>query len=812
MIASCEIESGRESISLLADWECAVTEIPRSPENLDDLRFAPASVPGTTGADTSEYWFRCHFDFDTDTGAARERIYLDFGGLATLSEVWLNGRSILQSNSMFARHRIEVTAFLHRRNELLLVCRALAPQLRAKRLQQPRARWRTRVVTEQQLRWFRTTLLGRAPGFAPGPPVVGPWRPVCLVRERGPAIDEWTRVIDPEGAIHASIRFRTPPAAAWLVSGENRAELTNGEATLGIPGASRWWPHTHGEPALYPVRLELQLHGGAVLTYDDIPAAFRTVSFDRGFRLNGVPVFTRGVIWTPLPDSTEENLRRRLTLLRDGGFNLIRLAGTGWYEDETFHRLCDELGLLVWQDLMFANMDYPFADADFLETVRAEAATELTRVSRHASTAMICGNSEIEQQVGMLGLDPALGRGVFFGEDLPRIAARCCPDTPYIPSAPFGGDQPFRTRQGVANYFGVGAYLRPLEDARRAGVPYASECLAFSNIPEPEAIEAMALATPGGITPTHPAWKRGVPRDGGASWDFEDVRDHYLKLLYSVDPAELRYADPRFYWDLSRLVSGEAMAEVFGEWRRAGSGCGGGIVLAGADLHPGAGWGIIDSRGVPKAAWWLLRRALAPRAIWMTDEGLNGYDIHVANDTPAPVRATLRIRMFASERKTDEADREIVLDARATAVYSFEEILGRFVDISRAYRFGPPAHDLITASLHRTPGESAFARCFRFPAGRDLRRRPIVEIGITAQAAALATGEIEVLVGTRAFAHAVRVTAPGLLPDDCYFSIEPGGTHRLLFSPTAPAPLPSGLSVTALNAEGRITIPVEKPA
>jgi beta-mannosidase len=810
MIASCEIQAGRVSIPLLADWEVAVTETSHNPESLRDLRFAPASVPGTSGADTLEHWFRCRFDCGAIS--AEERLYLDFGGLATLSEVWLNGRPILQSNSMFARHRIEVTALLHSRNELLIVCRPLAAQLRTKRLQQPRARWRTRIVTEQQLRWFRTTLLGRAPGFASGPPPAGPWRPVALVRERGPVIEEWTRRVDADGAIHASIGFRTQPAAARLVSGEYRVEFSNGEATLRIPDARRWWPHTHGEPALYPVRLEVQLHDGSIVTYDDVPAGFRTVSFDRGFHINGVPVFTRGVIWTPLPNSSEDNLRRRLTLLRDGGFNLIRLPGTTWYEDETFHRLCGELGLLVWQDLMFANMDYPFAEPEFLETVRTEAETELARVSRYAGTAMICGNSEIEQQVGMLGLDPAVGRGVFFGEDLPRIAERCCPGVPYIPSAPFGGDQPFRTRQGVANYFGVGAYLRPLEDARRAAVPYASECLAFSNIPEPEAIEAMALEIPGGLTATHPAWKRGVPRDGGAAWDFEDVRDHYLNVLYALDPTDLRYTDSRFYWDLSRLVSGEVMAEVFGEWRRSGSNCGGGIVLCGADLEPGAGWGLIDNRGVPKAAYWFLRRALAPRAIWMTDEGLNGFDIHVANDSPTPLHATLRIAMFASERKTDEAEREIVLEPRARGFYSFEEILGRFVDISRAYRFGPPAHDLITASLHRTARESAFARCFRFPASRDLRRRPITEIGITAQAAVLPTGEIEVLMGTRTFANAVRVTAPGLLPDDSYFSIEPGGTRRLLFTPTAPGPLPTGLVVTALNAEGRVTIPVEKPA
>ena len=236
----------------------------------------------------------------------------------------------------------------------------------------------------------------------------------------------------------------------------------------------------------------------------------------------------------------------------------------------------------------------------------------------------------------------------FFGEELPGIAAKCCPGLPYIPSAPCGGDLPFRTRSGVANYFGVGAYLRPLEDVRRAEVRFASECLAFANVPEPEMLEKMAIATPGGSSPTHPAWKRAVPRDSGTGWDFEDVRDHYLKLLYSADPVALRYTDTTRYWELSRMVSGEVMAEVFGEWRRPASPCGGGIILWSADLEPGAGWGILDSQGQPKAAYWFLKRALAPCAIWTTDEGLNGVDIHVANDCPAALDAWLRAAYTAA--------------------------------------------------------------------------------------------------------------------------------------------------------------------
>src|SRR6185437_12849898 len=182
-----------------------------------------------------------------------------------------------------------------------------------------------------------------------------------------------------------------------------------------------------------------------------------------------------------------------------------------------------------------------------------------------------------------------------------------------VPSTPWGGDLPFRPDRGVAHYYGVGAYRRPLEDARRAEVKFAAECLAFANLPD---------------EPTE--WKAGVPRDVGAGWDFEDVRDHYLRELFALDPVALRSTDPERYLELSRQVSGEVMAEVFGEWRRAGSTCHGGLVLWLPDVRPGAGWGVLDHRGSPKVAYHNLRRVLRPVAVWSTDEGLDGIVAHVA--------------------------------------------------------------------------------------------------------------------------------------------------------------------------------------
>ncbi len=204
--------------------------------------------------------------------------------------------------------------------------------------------------------------------------------------------------------------------------------------------------------------------------------------------VNGVPVFVRGAVWTP-PDlvtmaPAETELRALLERVRDAGMNMLRVVGTAAYESATFHDLCDELGILVWQDLMFANLDYPGDDPDFRLGVEREARQVLAGLAGRPSLTVVCGNSEVEQQPAMLGLDPALGRGELWESVLPAIVAEAGADCAYVRSTPCGGVLPFDPGHGLAHYFGVSGYFRPLEDARRAEVRFASECLAFANVPD----------------------------------------------------------------------------------------------------------------------------------------------------------------------------------------------------------------------------------------------------------------------------------------------------------------------------------------
>ncbi|MGT2479782.1 alpha/beta fold hydrolase [Methylobacterium oryzae CBMB20] len=398
---------------------------------------------------------------------------------------------------------------------------------------------------------------------------------------------------------------------------------------------------------------------------------------------------------------------------------------------------------------MLANFDYPHEDPTFAAELDRELTEFLDWTQTAPSLCVLCGGSEVWQQAAMLGAPRAVWAGAFCAETLPERVAAQRPDLVVVPNSPSGGDLPFSPRGGCTHYFGVGAYCRPLEDARRAEVGFASECLAFANPPEP--------GTPGPTGPADPLWPAGIPQDRGADWDFETVRDHYVGALYGVDPAALRAEDPDRYLELGRAAVAEVMEATFAEWRRPRSPTAGGLVLMLRDLAPGAGWGVIDWTHRPKSAWYALKRAFRPVQVLLTDEGLDGLHVHVLNET-ASVRALTLSLTFCdgAGRVAARAERDLVAGPRAALTLTSAALLGRFFDATDSYRFGPRIHDLAHARLTDADG-CVVAESFHFPGARPVDRSAI---GLRAEP--VATGEGPGLrVSTERFARGVQVLAPG---------------------------------------------------
>ncbi len=780
------------------------------PADLDRVAVAwhDARVPGTVGMalhrdldvpgpyDADDWWYRTRFA--RPPGPAGARFYLRFDGLATLAEVWLNGAPLMESRNMFVGTRVEVTAALREANELVIRFASLEAALAGK---QPRPRWRTALVSAQNLRAFRTTLLGRMPGWSVPVAPVGPWGPVvlecverCDVREL--ELHAFVDGAQPRIALRAQIATvgGAPIDNALLRVGEDAyaLDVEPGRdgctvcADLAIREAPLWWPHTHGEPNLVPCRLEVQA-GGEWIGVDCGRVGFRALALDTDDGLvdlyvNDVPVFCRGACWTPLDPlalhAPAEALRAALETARAAGVNMLRIGGTMVYESDAFYRLCDELGILVWQDFMFANMDYPLDDADFRCDAEAEARWQLRRLHRHPCIAMYCGGSETAQQAAMMGVPAGQWLHPFFSETLPGLAAQLHPGVPYFPATPWGGPLPFHVGTGLAHYYGVGAYRRPLADVKSARVKFAAECLAFANVPDPDTMQQV-LGTP--IPPPHhPKWKARQPRDPGAGWDFEDVRDHYLEALFGKDPVALRSRDLARYYALSRVVSGEVMRRVFAEWRAPQSGCGGGLVWFHRDLVPGAGWGIVDATGRPKAAYWYLKRAWAPRSVHFTDEGLDGLAIHVVNDGAEPLDATVELELLqAGKRAADIACRAVAVAPHEALTLSADGMLGFFTDSTAAYRFGPPKHDVIAVRLRSNVDGEVLGEDFHFPAGLDLQMQ--ADARVEAQVAWREANEAVLTLRSDTFLQSVAITCAGFTPDDNYFHVAPQQPKRVVF-------------------------------
>ncbi len=770
-----------------------------------DGSWIPAAVPGTAAAALSEaglwsesepaplhdkdIWYRTRL-----TGTGRER--LRFDGLATLCEIWLDGVKVGVSDSMF--RAVTVEAELTGEDDLVLCFRSLAAGLARPH---KRGRWRPRLATPGSLRVHRTSLLGFMPGWSPVIDLVGPYRPVTRARAAEGAVKADLRASLEGTTGHLVARLRLPgheaETATLRCDGRN-ATLTRREpglyaGELVLPGIDPWWPHTHGEPRLHAVEADV---GG--VRYACGRVGFRSLALTRpfeeglGLAVNGVPVFCRGACWTPADlvglTGTPASYRPMLDLAREAGVNMLRVPGITLYEADAFHDLCDERGILVWQDLMLANFDYPHDDPAFAESLAAELAGLLDRTQTSPSLAVVCGGSEVWQQAAMLGLPREAWSGGFPTATLPDLVAARRPDLLTVPNSPSGGDLPFSVRAGATHYFGVGAYLRPFEDARRAEVGFASECLAFANVPEPESLRRAALTDP-----ADPRWALGVPRDRGADWDFETVRDHYVATLYGADPARLRHEDPARYLALGRAAVVEAMEATFAEWRRDRSRTAGGLVLSWRDLAPGAGWGVIAHDGLPKSAWYALKRAFRPVQVLLTDEGLDGLRVHALNETPEAVTASLRLTVLdATGKAVAKAERSVTLPPRGALAWSSAELLGRFFDATCAYRFGPAIHTLSHVALIDGTG-TALAEAFHFPLGRDVAPTALGLIADLSEA----EGGFVLRLSTERPALGVAIDLEGNgRPTDNHFHLVPGFARSIPLVGTQGRP---GGTVTALN-------------
>ncbi|MBC7792104.1 MAG: hypothetical protein H7Z43_00220 [Clostridia bacterium] len=733
---------------LVTDWEMV-----RGADKRDVT--VPCTVAGVL-RDSGQWRVGDPGDFDRELIVFRTTVIvtageeLVFEGLTPSCEVVIDDVLCALADSMFVPIQLPIASGRH-----VLELRFQPIDLAAKKT--PKARWRSRIFDDPQRRWSRVTGIGHTPFLSPSFATVGPWRPVRLVNPELQELDIRVRLDGRRGSVQLRGETRSGVSVSIVGDGGNaNANWGPGEfdLTLSLSDVATWWPHTHGPQPTYT----LTVRAGETKVSKTI--AFRNVELDAGMqvRVNGQPVFSRGVNWTPVdPLTMGADVAAEVARMRAAGMNMVRLTATSLYESDAFYEACTAAGILVWQDFQFSNLDYPFADDAFLRSAKAEAHCFLRRTQTEACLAVLCANAEVRMQAYLTGVTPPAEP--FYDETLPALCASVRPDVPFVPGSPSGGDTGIEPREGCSHYYGVGAYMRPLSDARLSHVRFASECLGFAMLP---ALESRAA--------WHDVpWQSRYQRFESGAGDLADENEFYIRELFGVDPLSLRGNDRPLYDALLDITPGSVMAETFALWRTSEHNKGG-LVWLWRDVWPSIGLGVIDAAGRPKAAYHYLKRAFAPRAVFLRDEGLNNLDVWLLNDKLQSVSLPLILELYKDDRLLERFEHAVHVSGNSRQRIAATKVIGRFADLSFAFRFGPKPYDLIVARWGDAPVHHFF------PGGKLPIPHP-ASVGFEG----VRDGD-DITLSTIAFANTVIIEGANASHDN-YFHLAPSESRKLRVGP-----------------------------
>jgi beta-mannosidase len=735
------------------------------PESVRAALPVPASVPGTVHTDllaaglipdpyldrnelTLDWVGRAAWLYEREFEArAGDEVTLLFEGLDTVATVSVNGTVLASTENMHRRYELPVGDALRDGTNHLAVrfdsAWAFAESER-RRLGPP-------LPNQYPAPFNYLRKMACNFGWDWGPTLVtaGIWRPVSLIREGGPRVREVRPRVSVEGARGiAEFDVRLDRASAYPVAirarvgaAETAYELPAGgdraTVTVVVDNPGLWWPIGLGSPVLY----EANIRVGADEWRERI--GFRTVRLDTTpdadgtpfvIVVNEVPVPVRGANWIPddcfLPRVTPQRLRERIGQAVAANVNLLRVWGGGVYESRDFYRTCDESGVLVWQDFLFACAAYP-EDERLAREVDAEARDNLARLMPHPSLVLWNGNNENiwgwydwgwQDRIG----DRPWGLGYYL-DVLPRAVRETDPDRPYWPGSPYSGSMDIHPNDDdhalkhVWDVWNTADYTVYRDYRPRFVAEFG-----WQGPPTWSTLTRSVRDDP--LTPSSPGMLHHQKAEDGNGKLARGLAPHF--------PVPTDLADWHFATQLNQARAVRLGVEHFRSLRPR---CQGTIVWQLNDCWPVTSWAAIDGYGRRKPLWYALREAYAPRLLTIQPRG-GALALRAVNDRPDSWREPLTVR-------------RVSFDGDVLAEYATALVVDRLgtAKVTLPPEVATPGNALAELLVATTPSGRAL---WFFAADRDLAYRP---------------ADLDVKVRREGDDVVLAVTARTLIRDLCAF-------------------------------------------
>lgn len=625
------------------------------------------------------------FDVDS-TILSYENVELIFDGIDTYADVFLNDKKILFTDNQFRKWRVNVKDILKEKdNDLKLII--FSPF----KIEKQKVKNHGFQPPDDSRIFTRKAQYVYGWDWAPRLVTSGIWKDVKLVSWNGPELKDVFIVQDSlskeKAWLTAKFEINSSEYDEVILSVndvEQKVKLNPDyqviELKFSIDDPELWWTNGLGERHLHKIICSMKHEKYGVQAIEK-KIGLRTIELVQQpdslgssffFKLNGVPVFMKGANYIPLQmigaGIDTNKYHQLINDAAEANMNMIRVWGGGIYEDDLFYDLCDEKGILVWQDFMFANGMYP-ADSSMLNNIHVEAEEQIKRLRNHPSLALWCGNNEIAEGWANWGwknnFTPEQQKKMsddynkIFQQTLPELVEKFSPDIPYWESSPkYGRGNPKSQYEGDSHYWGVWHDAEPFEMYEQKVPRFMSE-FGFQSYPSLATLkkyfkeEDLRFESP--VLHSHQKHKRG-----------NELIKTYMKRDYHI-PSDLS----KFIY-VSQLLQAEGIAKGIEAHRRAMPYCMGSMYWQLNDCWPVISWSGIDNEGRWKALHYFAKRYFSLVMISVEEEQ-DVLKIFVINDRLKSIIAKLLITskdFNGNEIYSEETE----INVKENSSYNYKEL------------------------------------------------------------------------------------------------------------------------------------------